>query len=645
MSEIVVVTEETTSVVEVVTQGPQGPQGFTGPTGPTGPQGPAGVTSSVFDYFLSSSNTPPPGDDYIATNETVLADSTSVYLSYSPNGQAGSVRPLIASMLQGDTLIIQDKFDDTLFVEYEATADAIDFPMDGYAEVPVVFVSEGATPLVKSDQNILLFVSRVGPVGPQGPQGPQGIQGEQGEQGEQGLQGVQGIPGTDGADGAQGAPGADGADGADGSSSSVFNYALAAATTPPPLSGEIRTNGSGAGATQAYISYFVSSGAAMAPLLRLIKVGDFLTAQEEADATKWIQFTVSGTPVDFPGSSYIQIPITYLAGPGTDAKTGQSILVFHTSVGATGPQGATGPAGPTGATGATGPQGPQGIQGVQGPQGIQGATGATGSAGSVWRGVWNSATAYVTNDVVRYVGTNSTASSYIALQNNTNQAPAEGGDTAYWGLYVQEGAPGPQGIQGPQGPQGIQGIQGPAGPSGASVEPAFPPYIAGRYYDQRIIVATPANLVAGFGSIYYSPQYFHRAVTFDEVAIFVTTAASATARIGMYNQANGVPTTLVADWGTVSIASTTGAKAIGGLNVFIPQPGWYFMAILLAGSGSPQLGAIPAASQPAWLGSLSAFAAAQGTGYSETNTILPATATPSATLRTTTPPLVAFKPI
>ena len=72
----------------------------------------------------------------------------------------------------------------------------------------------------------------------------------------------------------------------------------------------------------------------------------------------------------------------------------------------------------------------------------------------VWRGVWSAGTAYNVQDAVSHVGANAIVSSYICLQANTGQAPAEGTSTAYWGMLAQEGATGAQGLQGPPGAVG-----------------------------------------------------------------------------------------------------------------------------------------------------------------------------------------------
>lgn len=63
--------------------------------------------------------------------------------------------------------------------------------------------------------------------------------------------------------------------------------------------------------------------------------------------------------------------------------------------------------------------------------GAGGATGPIGPPGMVWRGTWNSGTAYVVNDAVQYNG-----ASYIAVVNNTNSAPP----SANWNLIAQAGS-------------------------------------------------------------------------------------------------------------------------------------------------------------------------------------------------------------
>jgi hypothetical protein len=99
--------------------------------------------------------------------------------------------------------------------------------------------------------------------------------------------------------------------------------------------------------------------------------------------------------------------------------------------GAQGATGATGPAGTTGAQGPSGAPGPQGSPGAQGPAGATGATGATGPKGLQWRGAWNSATVYATDDAVSDNG-----SSYISLI-DANQNVQPGTNAAAWSILAE----------------------------------------------------------------------------------------------------------------------------------------------------------------------------------------------------------------
>lgn len=74
--------------------------------------------------------------------------------------------------------------------------------------------------------------------------------------------------------------------------------------------------------------------------------------------------------------------------------------------------GAGGGGGATGATGATG------LTGATGATGYTGATGATSSGAMIWKGAYNSGTAYVANDVVSYW-----SRTYVAGSSTTGTAP------------------------------------------------------------------------------------------------------------------------------------------------------------------------------------------------------------------------------
>jgi hypothetical protein len=178
----------------------------------------------------------------------------------------------------------------------------------------------------------------------------------------------------------------------------------------------------------------------------------------------------------------------YVAGEGdTVWRLGKGPKGDTGETGPTGPQGPQGIQGETGPAGPTGPQGPTGATGPQGPAGADGVDGLPG-AGIDWRGVWNSATAYLADDGVSYLG-----SAYIANAANTNKTP---GVDPEWDLWVAKGETGPAGpagptgATGPTGPQGIQGETGPAGPA-TPLNPGIFPHIA-----------TPSAPSAGNTSLY-----------------------------------------------------------------------------------------------------------------------------------------------
>ena len=86
-----------------------------------------------------------------------------------------------------------------------------------------------------------------------------------------------------------------------------------------------------------------------------------------------------------------------------------------------------------------------------------------------------------------------------------------------------------------------------------------PGYVVGRYYSAPhtalAAVAVSANL------IYYMPMHIATKTTFTKIGVEVTTAVAGNMRLGIYNAANGVPTSLVVDAGVVA-SGTTGVKEL-----------------------------------------------------------------------------------
>jgi hypothetical protein len=78
---------------------------------------------------------------------------------------------------------------------------------------------------------------------------------------------------------------------------------------------------------------------------------------------------------------------------------------------------------------------------AEGEPGVPGAQGNDGIPGLNWKGEWNDITAYERNDVVFFNG-----SSYVAVADNTDDAPP----SANWNMLAQQGSdtgvPGPVGI-------------------------------------------------------------------------------------------------------------------------------------------------------------------------------------------------------
>jgi len=118
-----------------------------------------------------------------------------------------------------------------------------------------------------------------------------------------------------------------------------------------------------------------------------------------------------------------------------------------------------GAAGPAGAIGAAGPAGPTGATGAAGATGVAGPAGAVGM---VFRGGWNSATNYQTNDAVVYGGT-----TYLAQMSNSASQPDV--VTSAWSVLAQAGVAGPTGPAGAGGTVQIGTVTTGAAGSAATV--------------------------------------------------------------------------------------------------------------------------------------------------------------------------------
>jgi hypothetical protein len=199
--------------------------------------------------------------------------------------------------------------------------------------------------------------------------------------------------------------------------------------------------------------------------------------------------------------------------------------VVISSVGA---QGIQGPAGATGATGATGAQGPSGVIAVTAP--ITNSGTSTSANIGISAGTTSSAGALQLTDSV-----NSTSITTAATANSVKSA------------------------------------------YDSAVANSFP-FMSGYFYRGVTLTGIQGNVTAVGNTTYYIPFFVPTATTFDRIQCRAGSgfSGSAVVRLGIYNQANGKPSTVVLDAGTVSLTSAFQTASITISQTL--QPGTYFLA-------------------------------------------------------------------
>jgi len=293
--------------------------------------------------------------------------------------------------------------------------------------------------------------------------------------------------------------------------------------------------------------------------------------------------------------------------------------------------GPPGPAGPAGPTGPQGPQGPQGLQGTQGNPGAQGAQGPTGSTG-------------LKGDKGDKGDTGATGA-----KGDTGATGAQGiqgiqgvkGDTGNTGAT---GAKGDTGDTGATGSSGVVTVNAPltnagtpsaanlsvsAGTTSAAgilqledsvaststttaatpnaVKTAYDltvtrtnilPAITGRYYKTPCLQVASNATAASLNSTYYTPMYFPTSITIDRISAITSSTFSGTAsvRLGVYANNNGVPGSLILDAGTIAPTAASTAYEIT-VNQSIPA-GLFWLAFntVTFPSSNSYIGAITSAS-------------------------------------------------
>lgn len=259
-----------------------------------------------------------------------------------------------------------------------------------------------------------------------------------------------------------------------------------------------------------------------------------------------------------------------------------------------GPPGPPGEAGPAGAPGPAGTTGPAGAPGATGPPGPPGPAGPTGAPG-------------------------------------TSGIKGDKGD---------KGDTGNTGATGPTGPAGPTGATGATGPAGATTG-AGPGYRSGIYYTRPLAMATASTAFVA-NRIYCTPIFISAPITIDAASIFIgSPVAGGTAELGLYSNLNGLPNTLIRDFGNVSTAAGAVPATASGFTQTL-SPNWYWLAVALSAPCS----IIASASVDASLNSLLGFTipASSSTGVMHVNmtwaftpNALPSTFTLSQAALTTAP--------
>ncbi|MBW4572653.1 MAG: hypothetical protein KME31_33160 [Tolypothrix carrinoi HA7290-LM1] len=113
----------------------------------------------------------------------------------------------------------------------------------------------------------------------------------------------------------------------------------------------------------------------------------------------------------------------------------------------------------------------------------------------------------------------------------------------------------------------------------ASLIPSpHPGFISGKYYASTIYSAT-TNLSFSIGFVYYIYFFVSFQQSFSKVAFYSNTSFSNTqnVRLGIYKIAFGLPSTLVADLGSISFTSN-GSKEVA-CSIVLPA-GWYSIGFI-----------------------------------------------------------------
>jgi hypothetical protein len=105
----------------------------------------------------------------------------------------------------------------------------------------------------------------------------------------------------------------------------------------------------------------------------------------------------------------------------------------------------------------------------------------------------------------------------------------------------------------------------------------LPQHITGRYYTSVGAAGGPGTPSAN--DLYATPITIPNSGSYDRIAVNVTTNAADNARLGIYNDNNGSPGSLVLDFGTVSL-NTGGVREIT-ISQALAGPQQYWLAVFI----------------------------------------------------------------
>jgi hypothetical protein len=169
--------------------------------------------------------------------------------------------------------------------------------------------------------------------------------------------------------------------------------------------------------------------------------------------------------------------------------------------------------------------------GVQGPAGATGATGATGPSGVI------AVTAPITNS-----GTSTSATIGV-----------DAGSTSTAGVLQLTDSTSSTSTTTAATPNAVKSAY-----DLASVGINILKFLSGQYYRSPIVAASADRTVTN-NTTTYTPIYIPESTTFDRIAMQTraTFVGTSTVRLGIYNNTNGQPSTLILDAGTVTATAAT----------------------------------------------------------------------------------------